>query len=95
MGGRGFHCSYHSEQYVWSGAYTGLSQTRTCKFNTFYTLHFFFLNKMVHVKLKKKVIIMNNIIIMSKKKRIRNVDKVRQLDLDDFCSTDNYITVAF
>lgn len=38
---------------------------------------------------------MNNIIIMSKKKRIRNVDKVRQLDLDDFCSTDNYITVAF
>lgn len=68
MGGRGFHCSYHSEQYVWSGAYTGLSQTRTCKFNTFYTLHFF-LNKMVHVQLKKKVIIINNIIIMSKKEK--------------------------
>lgn len=36
---------------------------------THFTHYIFFLNKMEHVKLKKKVIIMNNIIIMSKKEK--------------------------
>lgn len=38
---------------------------------THFTHYSFFLNKMEHVKLKKKVIIMNNIIIMSKKEKYK------------------------